>query len=55
MGDIKVYTVDDIMELLQVTRITIYNYIKSGKLKGNKIAGKWIFTDEQVRNFIEGK
>lgn len=52
---LKVYKVEDIMELLGVTRRTIYNYISNGKLKGNKVAGKWIFTEEQVKAFIEGK
>lgn len=50
-----VYRVEDLMEMLKVTRRTIYNYIDNGDLEGRKIAGKWIFTEEQVRDFIEGK
>ncbi len=51
----KVYQVKDLMDLLHVTRLTIYNDIKKGRLKGNKIGNKWIFTEEAVRNYIEGK
>ena len=50
----KVYQVKDLMDLLKVTRLTIYNDIKAGKLKGNKIGNKWIFTEEAVKNYIEG-
>ncbi len=55
MGGVVVYTLEDIAKELQVTRRTLYNYIKSGKLKANKVANKWIVTEEQYKNFIEGK
>ena len=51
---LTVYQVEDVMKLLGVTRRTIYNHIRDGQLKGNKVAGKWIFTEEQLRNYIEG-
>ena len=35
--DIEVYTLAEIEELLQVTRRTLYNWIKSGKLKAFRI------------------
>ena len=55
MNDIKVYTVNDIMDLLKISRKTLYTYIKDEKIKGNKIGNKWIFTEQQVKDFIEGK
>lgn len=45
---IKVYHVEDLMELFGVTRRTIYNYLSRGELIGYKVANKWIFTEEQV-------
>ena len=53
--DLKIYTLVEVAEMLQVTRRTLYNYIKDGRLKGNKVIGKWIITEEQLRDFIEGK
>ena len=55
IGNTKVYTLEDIAEMLQVTRRTLYNYIKDGKLKANKVANKWIVTEENLNDFIEGK
>ena len=53
--NIILYSIDDLVEMLQVTRRTIYNYIKSEQLKANKVGGRWIITEENFKNFIEGK
>lgn len=53
--DLKIYTLVEVAEMLQVTRRTLYNYLKDGRLKANKVIGKWIVTEEQLRDFIEGK
>lgn len=50
----KVYTSREIMELLKISKITFYKYIKAGKIKGSKIGNKWIFTEEQLKDFIDG-
>lgn len=49
-----IYTTNDLINLLKISRLTIYKDIKKGKLKGNKIGNKWIFTEEQVKNYITG-
>lgn len=53
--NIILYSIDDLVEMLQVTRRTIYNYIKSEQLKANKVGGRWIVTEENFKKFIEGK
>ena len=53
--DLKIYTLVEVAEMLQVTRRTLYNYLKDGRLKGNKVVGKWMITEEQLKDFIEGK
>jgi excisionase family DNA binding protein len=55
MTNLKYYTVNEVMEILKVTRLTVYNYVKDGRLKGNKVANKWLFTEEQIKDCIEGK
>lgn len=54
MTEIKVYTLEDLEEMFKVTRRSLYNYIKDGRLKANKVANKWIVTDEQLQEFIKG-
>lgn len=55
MTDIKVYTLKEVAEVLKVTERTLLTYLKEGKLKGTKIGGKWIISQENMQNFINGK
>lgn len=52
MNDIKVYTIEEVGELLHVTRRTLYTYLKEGKLKAVKVGRKWIVTEENLKEFI---
>lgn len=48
----KLYTVEELTELLHVHRRTLYRYINTGKLKGIKVGGYWRFTEEQLKAFL---
>ena len=41
--------------LLNVTYRTALEYIRTGKLKAHKAAGKWIVYADDVRDFLDGK
>ena len=41
--------------LLGVTYRTALEYIRTGKLKAHKAAGKWIVYADDVRAFLDGK
>ena len=48
----KVYTLEEISDLLHVTRRTLYTYIKEGKLKAVKIGKYWRVRDDQIEAFL---
>jgi excisionase family DNA binding protein len=48
----EVYSVVDLSEMLQVSEKTIRRYIKDGRLKGKKIARKWLIHEDAVRQFL---
>ena len=52
MNDIKVYTIEEVAELLHTTRRTLYTYLKAGKLKAVKMGRKWLVTEENLKEFI---
>ena len=52
MSDIKVYTIEEVAELLHTTRRTLYTYLKEGKLKAVKMGRKWLITEENLKEFI---
>jgi len=53
MEDIRLYTIDEIAEILKVTQRTVYNYIRSGSLKAIKIGKYWRVKHEDLAQFLE--
>ncbi len=52
--DIKLYSVKELSELLGVTKASILNYIKTGRLKAQMLGGKWIVASENLKEFLTG-
>lgn len=48
----KLYTIQQIAEILQVSKKSVYRYIKSDKLKATKI-GQWRIKKEDLDKFIK--
>ena len=51
--DIEVYTLEEIEAILHVTKRTLYNWIKGGKLKAFKIGKEWRVTREALEEFTQ--
>ena len=54
IGDIKLYSLLELSQLLEVTDVTLRRYIKSGKLKAQKIAGTYQITEENLKELLNG-
>ncbi|MCK9178933.1 MAG: helix-turn-helix domain-containing protein [Candidatus Cloacimonetes bacterium] len=52
MADIKVFTLDEVADILKVTKRTLYNYVKAGKLPAVKIGKYWRVSEESLQAFI---
>ena len=48
----KVYTLEELVDLLKVTKRTLYTYIKEGKLKAVKMGKYWRVTQKQLDAFL---
>lgn len=48
----KLYSVEEVANELQVTTRTIRNYLKEGRLQGTKVGGQWRFSKEDLYAFI---
>ena len=46
------YTLTELENIIGVTHRTLLEYIKTGKLQGRKIAGKWRVSAENTRRFL---
>jgi len=52
LKDITFYSVLELSQKLNVTPVTICNYLKQGKLKGHKVMGRWFISDEDLMEFF---
>jgi excisionase family DNA binding protein len=53
MAEIKVYTLDEVADILKVSRRTLYTYVKEGKLPAVKMGKYWRVSEENLKAFIE--
>jgi excisionase family DNA binding protein len=51
-NELKVYTLEEIAELLHITRRTLYTYVKEGKLKAVKFGKYWRVTEKNLEEFL---
>ena len=53
MDSASLYTIDEVCNILKVTRRTVYSYIKDGKLHATKVGKYWRVTEENLKAFLE--
>ena len=53
--NLEIYTLEEIAELLQVTRRTIYTWIKDGKLKAFKVGRGWRVSRADLDSFLNSR
>jgi len=46
------YSVSELSMKLNVTTVTIRNYIKQGRLRGQKAMGRWFISEEDMADFF---
>jgi len=51
---LKLYSVDEVAELLKSTKSTIRAYFREGKIKGQKVTGKWYITEDNLKSYLSG-
>lgn len=52
IGDIKLFSLDDLSETLGVTTVTLRSYIAKEKIKARKMGGKWFVSEDSLREYF---
>ncbi len=55
IGDIKLYSVQDLHDALGVNERTIRDWFNKGRLRGQKIGTEWHITEENLRKFLNAE
>lgn len=50
--EVNVYTINELTEMLHVTRRSLYAWIKSGKIKAIKLGKEWRVTEDALNDFL---
>jgi excisionase family DNA binding protein len=50
---LKLYTIPDVANILQISERTVYEYIYNGSIKAAKVANRWRIKPEWLDDFIE--
>ena len=53
VGDMKLYDVEEVAEILSVGEPTIRRYLRQGKLKGKKLAKRWYVSEEAIKDYFQ--
>jgi len=53
IGSLTLYSVDDLHEMLGVSKMTIRAYLREGRLKGRKLGVQWYVTEEAIRSYFD--
>ena len=52
--EVKIYTPDEVADLLSIQPATVRAYARAGLLRGRKLGNLWRFTEKAVADFMEG-
>lgn len=53
VGDMKLYDVEELAEMLYVGLPTIRRYLREGRLKGKKLAKRWYVSEENLKDYFQ--
>lgn len=52
VGEMTLYTVEELAEKLDVGTPTIRRYLREGRLKGRKLAKRWYVSEENLKEYF---
>jgi len=53
IGDLTLYSVDDLHEALGISKMTLRAYLREGRLKGRKLGVSWYVTEQALHEYFK--
>lgn len=53
IGSLTLYSIDDLHEMLGISKMTLRAYLREGRLKGRKLGVSWYVTENAIREYFE--
>jgi excisionase family DNA binding protein len=55
MADQKLLTPEQVADRLQISRVTVMDFLRKGRLKGHRVGKLWRIKEEDLEVFLEGE
>jgi excisionase family DNA binding protein len=55
MTDQRLLTPAQVADRLQISRVTVMDYLRKGRLKGHRVGKLWRIKEEDLEAFLEGE
>ncbi len=52
MGDLKLYPVEELAELLHIQETTVRKMLREGRIPGRKLAKRWYVSEDSLRAYF---
>lgn len=53
IGNLTLYSVDDLHRQLGLSKMTIRSYLREGRIRGRKLGVQWYVTEEALREYFD--
>lgn len=53
VGNLTLYSIDDLHEMLGISKMTLRAYLRDGKLRGRKLGVSWFVTESAIQDYFE--
>lgn len=53
IGKLTLYSIDDLNEMLGISKMTLRAYLREGRIRGRKLGVSWFVTEEAIREYFE--
>lgn len=53
IGDLTLYSVDDLHELLGISKLTLRAYLREGRIRARKLGVSWYVTEDAIREYFD--
>ena len=53
IGRLTLYSVDDLHEMLGISKLTLRAYLREGKIRARKLGVSWYVTEDAIREYFD--
>lgn len=55
IGTLTLYSVDDLHQMLGISKMTLRAYLREGRIRGRKLGVQWYVTEDAIRDYFESE